>query len=236
MHLHPALAAAALSACLVAPVGATVVQATAPAYEHLGYMGQMTDLQVISGDASLPSFAYAFCIDSSTSWPQAGSVHQYTLTDSFAPFMSTPTAINNVTALLHYAVDYYLAPLRQGDFGIHAGYGFNMAVWQLTKSDGTLGSLALRDNPNGDGSDPYGYYALYTKIMGDLADNYGSITPDYRSERYTIQFLEEPTRTSQSLAIVSEKTNNEVPEPSSLALVLAGGIGLVMRARRKQHA
>ncbi|CAN7739471.1 PEP-CTERM sorting domain-containing protein [Pseudorhodoferax sp. LjRoot39] len=232
MNLQSILTAAALSACLAAPVGATVVQGTITEDKLVGYMGNIS-LTTVSGNDTLPDTAFAFCIVGWAHWPGTGSAHQYTLTDSFAPFMSQPAAVDKVTGLLHYVIDYYYAPLLAGFYGAEAGYGFNQAIWQLTGADGTQNSVVA--SANDEDTDPRGTYALYATIMGDLYEHYDSISPDYRSQRYTIRFLQESDDTYQSLAIVSENAGNEVPEPSSLALLFAGGFA-VFAARRKQQA
>ena len=236
MNVQSFLSTLALSACLSAPAAASVVEGTVTNNNSfLGYMGTMTDISVVSGNDSLPSTAFAFCIDGSAHWPGEGT-RQYTLADSFAPFMSEPAAVGKVTALLHYVVDYYFAPLMEGAYGPYAGYGFNQAVWQLTRSDGTQDSVRAAENDESD--DPNGNYVLYSTIMDDLYAHFDDIGPDYRSRRYTIRFLEEGDRSYQSLAIVTENARNEVPEPSTLALFLAaGGIGFTARkARRKTNA
>lgn len=235
MNLHSILATAALSACLAAPAGATVVQGTLTTTNSLvGYMGELTDIKTLSGADVLPSTAFAFCVVGSAHWPGTGATREYTLTDSFAPFLAKPAAVDKVTALLHYVIDYYYAPIMQGVYGSEVGYGFNETVWQLTKSDGTRNSLGV--TADSDATDPRGTYALYATIMGDLYDHFDTISPDYRSSRYTIQFLQESDAAYQSLAIVTQNTGNEVPEPSTLALLLAGGLGFAARARRKHQA
>ncbi|WP_326538924.1 PEP-CTERM sorting domain-containing protein [Pseudorhodoferax sp.] len=234
MNLQSIFAAAALSACLAAPAQATVVQATTTkTNSFLGYMGDI-ELNVVSGGDALPDTAFAFCIVGWAHWPGTGNTHEYTLTNSFAPFMSQPAAVNKVTALLNYVIDGYYAPLLDGFYGMQAGYGFNQAIWQLTNSNGTQASVqaAANDEP----TDPRGTYALYSTIMDDLSTHFDSISPDYRSSRYTIRFLKESDATYQSLAIVTENTGNEVPEPSTLALLLAGGLGFAARAARRKQA
>lgn len=238
MNVQSILATAALSACLAAPAGATVVEGTMTWENSFqqGYMGQMVDIKVLSGTDTLPSTAFAFCIDHSAQFPGFDTPRQYTLTDSFAPFMSSPAAENKVTALLHYAIDYYYGPMIQGIYGPDVGYGFNLAMWQLTRSDGTKDSVAAA--PNTWPERPLGAYDLYKDIMDGLSENYDDIAPDYRSARYDIRYLKKPDGEGyQSMAIVTEKAANEVPEPSTLALFLAaGGIGFTARARRKTKA
>lgn len=235
MNFQSILATATLAACLAAPASATVVQGTMTGTNSMvGYMGQLTNIHTLSGTDTLPDTAFAFCIVGWAHFPGAGATRQYTLTDSFAPFLSTPAAADKVTALLNYVVDSYYAPMLQGAYGTEVGYGFNQAVWQLTNSDGTRASVVAAAGD--DAEDARGTQALYATIMGDLYEHFDSISPDYRSDRYTIRYLKEFDDTYQSLAIVTENTGNEVPEPSTLALLLAGGLGFAARAaRRKQQ-
>lgn len=235
MNLQSIFATAALSVCLAAPASATVVEGTTINKNVLGgFMGEMTNIQILSGNDILPTTAFAFCIDHTAQYPVFGVANQYTLSDSFAPFMSVPAAENKVTALLHYAIDSYYLPLVQGFYGDLAGYGFNMAMWQLASSDGTQSSVVAE--PNDEATDPRGNYALYAKIMNDLSEHFDTISPDYRSDKYKIRFLDNTDPLYQDLVIVYESTDNEVPEPSTLALLLAGGIGFAVRARRKYQA
>ena len=240
MNLQSILATAALSACLAAPMSASasVVEGTMTPVNYFGgYMGEMSNIKVLSGTDTLASTAFAFCIDHSAQFPGWDGPRQYTLTDSFAPFMRNPAAENKVTALLHYTIDAYYLPLVQGAYGNDIGYGFNLAMWQLTRSDGTQDSVAAA--PNTWPERPVGVYDLYKTIMDDLSENFDDISPDYRSKRYDIRYLQKPDGEGyQSMALVTEKETNEVPEPSTLALFLAaGGIGFTARkARRKTNA
>jgi hypothetical protein len=233
MNFQRILAAATLAACLAAPASATVVQGTmSDTNSMVGYMGQLTNINTLSGSDTLPDTAFAFCIVGWAHFPGAGATRQYTLTDSFAPFLREPAAVDKVTAMLNYVVDHYYAPMLQGFYGTEVGYGFNEAVWQLTNSDGTRASVVAAADD--DAEDARGTQALYATIMDDLYEHFDSIAPDYRSDRYTVRYLKEFDDAYQSLAIVTENAGNEVPEPSTLALLLAGGIGLAARARRKQ--
>ena len=235
MNFRHLLCSAAIAACLVAPAAATAtVQGTiTDTNSFVGYMGVMTNISDLSGASTLPDTGFVFCIEGSLDWAGTGSTRQYTLADSFAPFLASPQTVGQTTAMLHYVIDTYYAAFMQGQYGQQSGYGFNQAVWQLTDFDGTQASLQVA--PDDDNADARGDYALYATIMGDLHDHIAAIAPSYRSTRYDIRFLKESDPDLQSLALVTERAN-AVPEPSSLALMLAGGFGIVVAARRKQRA
>lgn len=235
MKLHSLFCTATLAACLAAPAAAMPVVGTVTAKDTFnGYMGVMTNIQVLSGSASLPDTAFIFCIDRFAYFPKAGSSHQYTLSDSFEQVMANPGAIDKATGLLHYVIDTYYEPFMTGSFGTSSGYGFNQVMWELTSDfNGARNSL---NTSTGSINDRNAKYAIYTTIVRDLKQNFASISSDYRSEQYDIHFLHDVDTDYQSLAMVTDKALNEVPEPTSLALMLAGGFGFAVRATRRKPA
>jgi len=233
MRFHHFVHSAALACCFAAPATAAdmVTGTMTTTNSFLGYMGVMTDIST-TGGTTLPTSAFAFCIEGSLDWAGTGGPRQYTVAGSFAAFLNAPQTVDKATAMLHYVVDNYYIPLIEGQFGARSGYGFNQAVWQLTDFNGSRESM--RVHPDDDGEDVRGDYALYATIMGDLYDNFSSIAPSYRSTQYNIVYLQENDPAYQSLALVTAVTQ-PVPEPSSLLMMLAGGAciaGTVLRRRK----
>jgi len=242
MKLATLLCTTTLAASIAAPCAAIPVQGTLTDDNSFnGYMGSMTNIQPLSGSVQVPDSAFVFCIVGSAHWAGAGATHQYDLGDSFAPFVvsaENAAGAAKATGLLNYMVDHYYAPLISGAYGSDSGYGFNEAVWELT-SDFT-GQLSSLDTTKGgsyasDSDDPADT-VLYTTIIKDLRQNFDTIAPSYRSSQYSVQFLTESDSTYQSLGMVTEKAVSPVPEPSSLALMLAGGMGMALCASRRKRA
>lgn len=222
--------AAALAFCIAVPAHAATVEGTiTDANSFLGYMGDMTGISTSPAPNLLPSSGFVFCIQGYNHWPETGTPRQYTLGDSFAPYLLNPGTADKATAMLNYVVDNYYTPLMQGQFGQESGYGFNQAVWQLTDFDGTRQSMQVYP----DSPDERGAYQLYATIMGDLYTHFDTIAPTYRSTSFSIAYLQDGDSTVQSLALVTPITS-AVPEPSSSALLLAGGCGIFLLAKRRK--
>ena len=230
-----ALVASVATPCAAIPVQGTLTDSNS----FNGYMGTMTDIQVLSDSGQVSESAFVFCISPSAHWAGAGATHQYQLGDSFAPFVYESAGAAKATGLLNYVVDHYYAPLMSGAYGAYSGSGFNEAVWELTSDfNGQLNSLdTSKGGTYADDTDSPANTALYTSIINDLRQNFDAIPASYRSAQYDVQYLTESDPTYQSLGMVTEKSVSPVPEPSSLALMLAGGMGMTLCAsRRKKRA
>jgi len=230
MKFQALISAAALAACLSAPAHATDVTGTVtPTDSFEGFMGVLTDIKTSPVPNLLPSSAFAFCIEHDAEWPQTWySTQTYTLGYSFAPYLSNPAAVDKATAMLNYVIDNYYEPLMQGNYGSQAGHGLNLAIWQITTFDGTRNSMQVEaTDPD---FDPYGN-SLYVKIMSDVYDHFDSIAPGYRSSSYNFAFLQQHDSALQSVGLITPITS-PVPESSPLAMVLAGGLVIVLRAKR----
>lgn len=239
MKLATLLCTTLLAASIAAPCAATPVQGTLTSQNSFnGYMGEMTNIQALSGSASVPDSAFVFCVVGWAHWAGAGATHQYDLGDSFAPFVDHAAGADKATGLLNYVVDHYYAPLMSGAYGAYSGYGFNEAVWELTGDfNGKLSSLDTTKGFSYAGdTDPAYDTALYTTIINDLHQNFDAIPASYRSAQYNVQFLTESDSSYQSLGMVTEKSISAVPEPSSLALMLAGGLGMTLCASRRKKS
>lgn len=232
MKFQTLFSVAALAVMLVTPARATTVEGTITSQDKfLGYMGVMDDIKTSPVSGLLPSSAFVFCVQGANTWAGTGARDQYTLGDSFTPYLNSPGTTDKATAMLHYVVDNYYTPLMQGSFGLESGYGFNEAVWQITDFSGSRDSMKVA--PDDTPPDTRGAYQLYATIMGDLYDHFDSIAPSYRSSSFNIVFLQDSDSSAQSLALVTPITT-AVPEPSTVALMLAGGFGIALRAKRRK--
>ena len=230
MKIQSLCTAVALAVSLAAPAHATDVTGTVtPTDSFQGFMGVLTNIVTSPEPNLLPSSAFSFCIEHDTQWPQTWfSTQSYTLGYSFAPYLSTPGSVDKATAMLNYVIDNYYEPLMQGNYGAQAGHGLNLAIWQITDFDGTRASMQVEaTDPD---FDPYGN-SLYVAIMTDVYNHFDSISPSYRSSSYNFAFLQQHDSALQSVGVITPVTS-PVPESSTLALTLAGGLVLVLRAKR----
>lgn len=233
MKFQSLLAAVAITSCLSAPVHATEVLGTITDVNSFNsYMGIMDDIVTSPVTGLLPSSAFVFCVQGSNHWPGVGARDTYTLGDSFAPYIRGGGDAGQATSILHYVVDNYYPALMAGTFGPLTGYGFSKAIWQVTDFDGQQSSMQVYADPELLSEAPDSY-ALYAKIMSDVYSHYGTIVgSNYRSTSFDIVFLQDHDTDAQSLALINPIT--AVPEPSSVALMVAGGLGILLRAKRRK--
>ena len=223
-----------------------------------GYGGPLTVTSASSSDLQQPW--YAFCIDgySGEVYP-ADKSHQFQVFDTAAEVDTLrgadPARSAKIMGLMNYFVDHYFADFLAGAYAKTRsdgtrieGYLFNQVLWELTQDYGRQGG-PLDTDPNSPTRRDF-YYGLgdgdqntlLTIAIADLKLNFDAISPDYRSEKYEVRFMDvapdtyDPDVTNyQSLLAVAAKSS-EVPEPSTLALLLAaGGIG-VARSRKRTGA
>jgi hypothetical protein len=230
MRIAHWIAAATLFASTATTALAAPIVGTMGAKEYGGYMGTMSNIQALDRSA-MPDEAFVICIDAHAHYPSFGSAHHYNTSDSAQAAMRyTDADAGQTTSLLHYALDHYFAPMRDGAFGPFSGHALNQLMWELTSDfDGSVNSLsttagAIYVDPG---------QSLFHIALDDLRANFDSIVAGYRSSTYDVWFLVDNDSSYQSLMMISEREGNEVPLPSTAALMLAGGLALVLRKRRQ---
>lgn len=249
----------ALALTLATPSFATPVGTIEGSLTNLPYGGWGGPLNITSSSTpAIDSILYAFCIDGlvGETYP-SDQPHTFNVFDTASEVdtlrTSDPAKAAKVTGLMNYVVDNYFADFLDGKYSKlspsghrYDGYLFNEILWELTQ-DYAISGRGINVDPNSSSRGVFYYFLgdgdqnnLLTTVIADLTANFDSISESYRSSKYNVWFLDvaqstyDPSVTNyQSLLAVSAKSN-EVPEPSTLALLLAGaGVGLGLQRKRK---
>ncbi|WP_367848183.1 PEP-CTERM sorting domain-containing protein [Rhodoferax sp. WC2427] len=175
-----------------------------------------------------------FCTDAFKMFPASDSVHAYDVVGLAGQMDHLSGAVRGED-YMNWVFDNYYARIfltANGDTN-GAGYGFNSALWEIRHDyDGTQASLSTTTGSI------YAYTTpSYVEIVNGLKT--ADIAQGYRSKQYTLTFLNDQNNTYQSMVLLSDASGaaaaaaNAVPEPSSLALSLMGGLALWNRRRSR---
>jgi hypothetical protein len=227
---------AATWAVLPSASAAVVLQGEIGQRMGQAYVAEFVDVRDASTGAAVTESAVLICIDMYNHFPDSGTTHSYTVMDG-GPSIVHASATGRAIDLFHYAVDRFYDSMVVNSTSPYAGYQFSAMIWEIEKDfngqvsslDGTAGTvytgmLGMSDQG-----------AIYQSMVDTLRSEYTTVADGYRSEDYSISFLDDAASGYQSMMMLTPTVATaEVPEPATLALVLLGALPLVRR--RKQAA
>lgn len=215
-RLLPVLISVGTSASFAAT--ATVTGNVGP--EKNGYTASITNMTFSDGSSAFGGSGTLVCIDPSTDFPAANSLHSYDVVDLASVIQAKPAAAPKAQAMINWLFDnYYAADMLSPAANFNSGYGFNQALWEITTDfTGSAGSLN-----SSTGSIYYNGSNSYLTIMNALQANFASIPVSYTSSQYSLQFLSDGNQKYQNMVLV---TAAPVPEPASYALLALGLIAI----------
>lgn len=223
-----------------APAFADTLQGTVGDHINGAYAASFTNVTYVPSGASFTDAATLICIDLSNQFPTAGSVHTYDVISTGLAPVANAGASARATDLFNYAVDtYYNSMVLHPTSGVSTGYQFSGLMWEIaTDFTGSAASLnsasgAIRVQSLDAGNAAVGAAPEYVAMVNDLRTNFNNIAVGYRSTQYNVSFLDDQTPGWQSMMMITPTA--PVPEPSTLALSLLGGLGLFGWKQRRSN-
>lgn len=209
----------------------TALQGTVGDHINGAYAASFTNATYLPSGASFTDAATLICIDLANDFPNANSVHTYDVISTGLAPVAHAAASSRATDLFNYAVDtYYNSMVLHPTSGVSTGYQFSGLMWEIgadfTGSAASLSTTqgAITVSSLHGGNAAVGSAPEYVAMVNDLRTNFDSIAVGYRSTQYNVSFLDDKTPGWQSMMMITPTA--PVPEPSTLALSLLGGLGL----------
>lgn len=217
----------------------TVLKGTVGDSINGAFAASFTNVTYQPSGASFQDAATLICVQLGNSFPLVNSVHTYdVITTGLAP-VANAGASARATDLYNYAVDTYYNSMVLGQAaGTTTAYQFSGLMWEISHDfNGAASSLNTSLGYSTVGVEAGNVVDhksdAYVAMVNGLRADYNSIALGYRSSQYTISFLKDQNPTYQSMMMLTPAA--PVPEPSTLAFSLIGGLALFGWKQRRSN-